>query len=172
MLTQRSFMPSYSNNQIADFEPEFRFTDTTILQADGEYSVACRLMKDEPHPWCLNSRLTVIHPFGVCEMQLEFFDDGALKIVEFRPSVPDPLLCYDLRCLRAWASANGWGTPVPSKHVVNMSLPFWKHQWQVYAVDCPDLDARYGERPEIEFRETNTRRDDEPEEQDEGQQAL
>ncbi len=146
--------------EVIEFKPDWRWTDRTILEANGEYATACALMKDEPSPWCLNSRVTLVHPFGVCEMQLEFFEDGSMKIVDFRPSVADPLLNFDLRCLRAWADENGWGTPVPSRHVVNMALPFWKHQWQVYAVDCPDLDARYGARPEIEFKEEHTQRDD------------
>ena len=148
------------HNDAVEFEPEWRFTDRTILEADGEFLAACEIMRDEPKPWCLNSRLTLLHPFGVCEMTLEFFDTGLIKIIDFRPSVPDPLLNFDLRCLRAWADANGWGKPTASWHIISAGLGFWKHMWEVDVIDSQELEDRYGKREEIDYKAENTQRDD------------
>ena len=151
------------NEQPVQFVPDFRFSDRTILEADGEYDIACVLMKDEPFPWCLRTDLTLVHPFGMCDMALELFSDRSLKIVKFKPSVPDALLNFDVRSLTQWASKNGWNTPVPSKHVIDSAVPFWKHQWETHAVNSPDLDSRYGLRSDMNFPEGQYRRDDEAE---------
>lgn len=144
-----------------EFEPQFIYDDETVKQADGEYQFAYEIMErdKEPKPWCLFCRMTVFHIAGQCGFGLELYDDGTIKIIDFTPSDPDPLANFDVRCLRAWADAKGWATPVPSKYVIDDRVAFWKHQWMVELVDSPDLERRYGAREQFG---SETGREDEP----------
>jgi hypothetical protein len=137
------------------FEPTYRFSDITILEAQGEYKECRRILKEcgSREPWCLRSKLTIIHPFGVCDMELEFHSDRRLRIISCRPSTSEPVANYDLRCLRQWVEANNWKIPVPSKHVIESDINFWKHMWDVTLIDSEFFDERYGDKEAMYFEE-------------------
>jgi hypothetical protein len=144
------------------FEPDYRFSDKTILEADGMYEEAILIMREEkePFPWCLRSELTLVHPFGAAEMELEFHSDGRVIIVGFKPSIADPVLNFDIRCLRAWTEANGWKPPEPHQNIIPGALPFWRHMWTIQAVNSEVFDRRYGERQALEDDVAHIKRDD------------
>ena len=136
------------------FEPDFRWDDVTIVESDGEYETACDIMKNEPKPWCLRSNLTLIHPFGMAMMTVEFFDDGRVVIVNCVPSSKDAASNFDIRSLTAWCAEKGWKKPQPNSHLIYSMIDFWKHMWQVNTVDSPYLEERYGKRPEDIYLES------------------
>ena len=144
-----------SRTREISFEPDFRWTDITIIEADSKYAAVCEIMKNEPTPWCLRSDLTLVHPFGISLMTIEFFDDGRVVIVSCMPSTKDAASNFDTRCLTQWCGENGWKRPEPSKHVIMAMLDFWKHMWQVNTVDSSYLEERYGKRPEDVFLESD-----------------
>jgi hypothetical protein len=147
------------------FEPKFSFTDLTIIEADGEHQAALSLMwkYGAKRPWCLRSDLTISHPFGFCNMTLEFHDDGRVIITDFFPSNKDAQSNFDLRCLRAWTEANGWKVAEPTRHVVQEGRDFWKHIWSVWSVNSEYLDEKYGKRPDVDLTPIVREQDDDGE---------
>jgi hypothetical protein len=148
--------------------PDFRFSDETILEANGEYANCVNIMECEKpsqewktitfahtsEKWVLISRLTLIHLFGISDFMLEFHHDKKVIIASFMPSTREPSANFDIRCLASWCFANGWDKPQPSINMVKDMLGFWKHMWQVNSVDCPYLDDKYGKRPGDENENT------------------
>ncbi len=137
--------------QVQPIEPDFRFSDRTILEADGEYEWAKKLARryQMTEPWMLLTDLTLIHQFGISEMELEFFNDGRVIIKSFTPSHADPQANFDMRYLRAWTDQNGWKIAQPSQFVVKERVAFWKFMWETRLIDSPYLDERYGCRPDL-----------------------
>ena len=146
--------------QYMEFEPKFQFDDLTILEADGNYDECLRIMNRDKvqRPWFLQSRLTLLHPFGVAEMRLQFTDTGGIDIINMFPSTSVYVSCYDLRCLAQWSAEKGWQKPQPTSFLIHENIDFWKHMWQVTSVDSPYLEKRYGKRFEDELNDKAKRK--------------
>lgn len=135
------------------FEPEFNFSDVTILQADGEYQEVKKIMEKELRKdatWMLRSDLTIDFPTGSCVMVLHFYDNGNIYITDYKSSVSDVFYNPDIPCLSIWAQENGWNVPQPHPDMIKAGLDFWKHFWDTRIIDSDYFDTRYGERQIID----------------------
>jgi len=136
-----------------NFEFTLNFSDLTILEADGEYLEAKKIMERElskKATWMLKSNLTMDFPTGSCFMILHFYSDGKVYIIEYTSSVSDVFYNPDIPCISLWAQENGWDTPQPHPSLIKTGLDFWKHFWDTRIVDSDYLDKKYGERQIIE----------------------
>lgn len=133
-----------------DFEFNLFFSDTTVLETDGEFIKVQELMLDEPpndERWMLETRLTVEGPGVVSEMKLHLWNTGDIHIVSYQ----GPVVFYnpDLQCLSEWAQQRGWKIPQPSKDLVRGNMEFWKHYWNAMLVDSDYLDELFGKREHV-----------------------
>ena len=153
-------------------EFEINFTDRTMLEANGEYveaqeimakpqKVAGGIMAEVPSKeWVVKSHVTILHAIGFASVRCDFYHDGRVVIIDFKPSAKD-IYIPDIRCLTAWAGQYGWQTPQPSPSTVDDWMDFWKMQWETYIVNSDYLDGKFGERSAIIFGKEDEDDDDE-----------
>lgn len=150
---------------------EISFTDTTMLEANGEYEEVQRLM-EAPQPfidkitvqlpsrsWVLKSKITIQHALGFCGMVCDFYHDGKVIVTSFMPSVRD-VHTPDMRCLSFWAQKFGWKVPEPKPSLVDENMEFWRRQWETYIVNSDYLDKKFGERKPYIFGDDADNEDD------------
>lgn len=147
-----------------EIEFKLNFSDTTILEADGDFDEVSNLMTSEfPHPedWMLRSKLTVDSPFGTALFVLHFYANGRIIIMDYDSTGGDALYNPDIAALCEWSQQKGWRVPEPSDALVKANVEFWKHFWNTLLVDSAYLDSVFGERQNLQPQEP------EPEEKDE-----
>jgi len=132
-----------------DIEFEIQFTDHTMKETDGNYKLTNKLMTSEfPYveKWMINTEVIITTPFGVCQMELNFYHDKNIYIINYIPSISDVFYNPDLRCLTLWAQSAGWNIPRPKNFLIKSNLEFWKHFWETLIIDSDYLDDIFGKR--------------------------
>lgn len=138
---------------------EIQFTDTTILQADGEYAEVCKIMESETkganslqkdEKWMVRSKIVILSPFGSATMTCHFYHNGKVYIVQYATTSKD-IHTTDVRCLTHWCNEKGWKVPEPMSFVVDSWLEFWRKEWETYIIECSYLEKKLGPRREMEF---------------------
>lgn len=140
-------------------EFDINFTDITMLEANGNFSEVCQIMKKEieesqtsskKDDWMIRSKVTILSNFGYCAFNCHFYKNGKIYISDYSPSSKD-VYNVDVKCLTYWANEYGWKTPEPLSSTVESWLPFWKKEWETHMVDSEFLDKKYGIRKEMQF---------------------
>lgn len=140
-------------------EEELQFTDLTILQANGEYSEVCKIMKDETikskivskkNNWMLRSRVIILSPFGSAVLLCHFYDNGKVYIADYLPSMKD-IHTTDIRYLTHWCNEKGWKIPEPLQSIIQSWPDFWRKEWETYIIDSEYFEKKHGPRKDIKF---------------------
>jgi hypothetical protein len=135
------------------FELQIDFTDFTLAESDGVFSKTREIMINEfpyKEDWMLQSRITISSKFGIGEMTVNFYGDGKILIVEYKPSVSDVFYNSDIQGFSMWSQDNGWKIPQPNVDLCLSHRELWKHFWETLVVDCSYFDKVYGKREGME----------------------
>ncbi len=83
-------------------------TDMTLLESEGEYETACKLMGGKKNTWMIQTKAFVSTPFISAQFLLNFWNDG--RVVIFETDHPAVLgqSDSDLQELSVWCKTNGW----------------------------------------------------------------
>ena len=138
---------------------DFTFDDITVIENDGNYGEIKKVMFEDAFSdsWMLESNLLIGIRMGTkyfeATMQLHFYSDGKIYIMEYKPSSGDVFYNPDIRGFVAWAKYNGWTSIRPFRDLVKSNVKFWKYFWETHMVDSEYLEKQFGARepdPEIE----------------------
>jgi hypothetical protein len=155
-----------------NLELELNFTDRTMVESDGVYSVVRekmlsefpfsdvdvdpkklkdkKLFESRKDLWVIRTTLTINSKFGIGQMLLNFFGDGKVFIIEYLASVGDVYYNPDISAFSLWCQENGWKIPQPNFDLVKTNKEFWKHFYDTLIVDSDYFDELYGIRPSME----------------------
>ena len=128
-------------------EYELHFDDPTIIETDGKYDDVKALMEDElfvnPDDWMLKSKLIISSMVGLAELELNFYSNKKLYIVDYNASQSDVFYNTDLSVLSVWAQEAGWNIPRPHPDLVRARSTFWKHFWELGVIKSEYLNNLY-----------------------------
>ena len=138
-----------------NMEFDIEFTDVTLVETDGDYKETKTIMKNEfPYndKWVLRSIVTVASLTGIGIMEIQFYGNGDVYILDYKASIGDLFYNPDIEVISVWAQDNGWNIPQPHQDLVKVNKIFWKHFWETLIIDSDYLDGLYGVRPQLNIK--------------------
>jgi hypothetical protein len=132
-------------------EPTYYYNDITIVEADGYYKNAVKIMRKcgAAEDWYLRSTMTMIHPVGMAEFDLQFTNERDVHILDCKLSSNDQWENADIRLLKVWCIDRGWKIPEPSENLISEMPEFWRHMYRTATINSPVIEDRYGKRRNI-----------------------
>lgn len=136
---------------------EVTFTDSTVLQANGEYEATKKIMEQpvrvvgkifaEPpsKEWVVNTTISIRHDLGYAQVSCDLYHNGRVIVVSYVSTSKD-LHRTDIRCLSHWAQNAGWNIPEPHPGLVDADKDFWRLQWETYIVNSEYMTNKMGTR--------------------------
>ncbi len=135
-----------------DIDLELNFSDITISETDGNYKdVNEKMISEFPYSkeWMIKTNLTVESKYGVAYIELHFYNNKDIYVVDFKPSIGNVFYNPDIIGLSQWSQENGWNIPKPNKELTIKDREFWKYFYDTLIIDSDYFDKHYGERPQL-----------------------
>ena len=135
-----------------DIDLELNFSDITISETDGNYKdVNEKMISEIPYSkeWMVKTNLTVESKYGVAYIELHFYNNKDIYIIDFKPSIGNVFYNPDIIGLSQWSQENGWNVPKPNKELTIKDREFWKYFYDTLIIDSDYFDKHYGERPQL-----------------------
>jgi hypothetical protein len=134
---------------IDNSEFSITFSDLTMLESEGFFAEAKKLMESEilsNGHWMLETTASLGTQTGSSMFLLHLWDTGDVYIMEYVSDMGNVVYNPDIQCLSVWAQEKGWSVPKVSKDMAIAQLEFWKYHWETMLVDCEHFDEKFGKR--------------------------
>jgi len=124
------------------------FTDCTMLEADGEFSVVEEIMLSEisGKDWMISTDIILSNEQMQSTMTIDLYGNKDVYITGYGTFTENVYYNDDLRFLSVWAQQYGWNIPQPTKDLILKDKNFWKHFWDILIIDSVYFDNIYGKR--------------------------
>ncbi len=123
-----------------------RFSDLTIIEADGDFKEVCKLMA-APR-WMIETSATIECVDGnVSSFMLHMWHDGLVSVFETNRPFDNVYPDTDFIELKEWMSKNGWSRlTVDGRLLVNpRHYKFWKFKYDIGVIESDTIDQREAE---------------------------
>jgi len=149
------------NNE--DFVVEF--SDRTMIETGGNFDDVCKIMNSDTQKsnWMIDTVTTIAFEGNITTLELHFYHNGDVYILDYAPSSYDVLYNMDIQYLSMWVQSHGWHIPEPHADLVRSNFTLWQRHWETSLVNSQYLESRIGQRV-VEYTQ-----EDESDESDESE---